>query len=101
MASQVHTGITEQQDHRLGEHVGKPSPCKFYAIVQEEFTFYEYLKMMYYLVIGVEKSPLRCHSSGDPAYEELRQLFAVNENKQEIEGTLIVLSDCAGRGPFV
>ncbi|KAG6434259.1 hypothetical protein SASPL_105883 [Salvia splendens] len=34
------------------------------------------------------------HSSGDPAYKELRELFAVNETKQEIEGTLIVLSDC-------
>ncbi|KAG6391072.1 hypothetical protein SASPL_148820 [Salvia splendens] len=33
------------------------------------------------------------HSSGDPAYKELLELFAVNETKQEIDGTLIVLSD--------
>ncbi|KAG6384321.1 hypothetical protein SASPL_113448 [Salvia splendens] len=33
------------------------------------------------------------HSSGDPAYKELRELFAVNESMQGIERTLIVLSD--------
>ncbi|KAG6389751.1 hypothetical protein SASPL_151224 [Salvia splendens] len=61
-------GSTEQQDHRLGEHVGKPSPCKNHL-----FGAY--------------------HSSGDPAYKELRELFAVNESMQGIERTLIVLSD--------